>query len=122
MTLRSYLIGMFIGSLLCFGSWGLILVYIDPTNAGLLGFVLFYLSLFFGLVGLFSLIGFYFRRWRARNEIIFAHIGISFRQGVLLAVILVGSLLLQSFKMLNWWTAILFVTSVVLLEFYFMTR
>ena len=122
MTLRSYLIGMFICSLLCLGSWILILIYVDPTNAGLLEFALFYLSLFFGLAGIFTLVGFYFRRLFAKNEIVFAHIGVSFRQGFFLAIILAGSLLLQNLGMFIWWTAILFIASITLLEFYFMTR
>ena len=122
MTLRSYLIGMLICSLLCLGSWILILIYVDPTTAGLLEFALFYLSLFFGLAGTFTLIGFYFRRLFAKNEIVFAHIGVSFRQGIFLAIILAGSLLLQNLGIFIWWTALLFIASITLLEFYFMTR
>lgn len=122
MTLRSYIGGMFISTLLSLGAWVLIIFYIDPTVSGPLGFVLFYLSLFLGLVGLFSLVGFYLRRKISKKEIAFAHVSPSFRQGIFLAVILVGCLLLQSFRVLNWWSGGLFIASIILLEFYFISR
>lgn len=122
MTLRNYIAGMSLSTLLSLAAWVLIIFYIDPITTGAFGFTLFYLSLFFGLVGLFSLAGFALRKKFSRNVVAFVHVGPAFRQGILLSVILVACLALQSFRVLNWWTGGLFVASVILLEFYFMSR
>ena len=122
MTIRSYIIGMAVSTLLCFGAWILVLINIDPFTANFAGLVLFYLRLFCALIGTFTLIGFYSRVWFSKNEVIFSHVGPAFRQGALLALILVGCLALQSFRILDLWSGGLFVASVVLLEFFFMTR
>ncbi len=122
MSLRSYLIGMALSTFLCFGAWVLVLINIDPFNCNFVGFILFYLSLFFALIGVFTLLGFYLRVWFSKNEVIFSHIGPSFRQGIFLSLILVGCLALQSFRILDLWSGGLFIASVVLLEFFFMTR
>lgn len=122
MTLQRYLFGIAISTVFCFVAFGLICFYIDPFNTGLIGYLCFYASLFFGIVGFFTLVGFYLRLWFSRNEIIFAHVGPAFRQAILMATIVIGCLVLQSFRLLTWWDAALFVASVVLLEFFFISR
>lgn len=122
MTLRSYLIGMFISTLFCWASWVLILIYIDPEQTSFIGFLSFYVSLFFAVIGTLTIAGFYLRVWFTRNEVLFAHVVPAFRQAILLSLILVVSLILQSFRLLTWWDGALLVGSVTLLEFYFMSR
>lgn len=122
MTLKKYLIGMMISTVFCWISWGMILYYVDPGTTGVVGLGAFYVSLFFALVGLLTLVGFYMRVWFSKNEILFAHVGPSFRQAILLSLILTGSLFLQSFRLLTWWDGALFIASVALLEFYFLSR
>lgn len=122
MTLRSYLIGMFVSTLFCWASWVLILVYIDPEQSSAIGFLSFYVSLFFAMVGTLTIAGFYLRVWFTKNEVLFAHVVPSFRQAILLSIILVVALILQSFRLLTWWDGALLVGSVTLLEFYFMSR
>lgn len=122
MTLRSYLIGMFVSTLFCWVSWILILVYIDPEQTSPVGILSFYISLFFAMVGTLTLCGFYLRVWFSKNEVLFAHVAPAFRQAIFLSIILVGSLVLQSFRLLTWWDGALLVGSVTLLEFYFMSR
>jgi len=122
MTLKKYLIGMMISTIFCWISWGMILYYVDPSSTGVVGLSAFYVSLFFALIGLLTLVGFYMRVWFSKNEILFAHVGPAFRQAILLSLVLVGSLLLQSFRLLTWWDGGLFIASVALLEFYFLSR
>jgi len=122
MTLKKYLLGMMISTIFCWISWGMILYYVDPQTTGFVGVAAFYVSLFFALIGLLTLVGFYMRVWFSKNEILFAHIGPAFRQAILLSLILTGSLFLQSFRLLTWWDAALFIASVALLEFYFLSR
>lgn len=122
MTLRSYLLGMFLSTIVCWLAFGLILYYVNPYNSGALGLIAFYISLFFASIGTLTLIGFYLRVWFSKNEILFAHVNPSFRQAILLSIILVGSLVLQAFRLLTWWDGSLFVISIVLVEFYFISR
>lgn len=122
MSLKKYIIGMIFATIFCWMAWFLILFYLDPEAAGLIGIICFHFSLFFALIGSFTIIGLSFRIFLSHNEVLFAHVSVSFRQGVLLAMVLVGSLLMQQFRILNWWDGSLFAVSIGLLEFYFMSR
>ena len=122
MSLKSYLVGLMFSTIFCWVGFILILFYINPDEASTIGLAAFYLSLLFSLTGTFSLIGFYLRVWLSRNEIVFANVSPSFRQGFFLSIIFVVSLILQAFRILSWWDGLLLVGSVVLLEFYFMSR
>ena len=122
MTLRTYLLGMIISTILCFFSLILIIVYVDLETAGFVGVILFFLMLFFSLAGLFALLGFYFKRKFFKSKVEFGQIGSAFRQGILLSLIFCGTLILQSLGMLFWWSAILFIIGISLLEFYFMSK
>lgn len=113
---------MIFATVFCWIAWGLILLYVNPGEAGIVGLAGFYVSLFFSLVGTFTLLGLTLRIWFSHNEVLFAHVGVSFRQAILLAVVSVGCMLLQQFQVLNWWDGALFAISVALLEFYFMTH
>ncbi len=120
MSLKKYIFGMLLASLFCWTAWGLILFYIDPSVSGLVGLFCFYLSLFFSLIGTFTLIGLALRIWFSHKEVIFAFVGVSFRQAILFAVVIIGCLLLQQFRVLNWWDGSLLAISIGLFEFYFM--
>ncbi len=122
MTLRIYFLGMIISVILCFFSLILIIFYVNPETAGLIGAILFFLMLFFFLSGLFALLGFYLKRKFFKGKVGFGQIGTAFRQGVLLALIFTGMLMLQSFGMLFWWSAALFIIGTSLLELYFMSK
>ena len=122
MQLKSYLGGLIFSTILCWACFGLILFYIDPQESGWTGLSIFYASLFFALTGTLSLIGFYLRVWFSKNEIVYAHVFPAFRQGMFLSLILVISLVLQALRILTWWDGALLVGSIILLEFYFMSR
>ena len=87
-----------------------------------LGLVIFYVSLFFALIGIFMLAGVGLRALVGRGTPVFRHLGISLRQAVLFALLLVGSLLLQGNRLFNWWNALFFVAGLSLLEFFFLMR
>lgn len=122
MTLGSYLLGMIISAILCFISWILIVIYIDPETAGIAGVLLFFFMLFFFLTGFFTLAGFYARKKISKNAVKFSYAGTAFRQGAFFSLIFVGMLTLQKLGMLFWWSAILFVLGIGLLELYFMNK
>jgi len=99
-----------------------VLFYVNPDEAGIIGFSLFYLSLLLALIGTFSLIGFFGRVWFTKERVIFRHLGVSTRQSVWFSTLLVGTLLLQGSGYLRWWSILLLVILVTLLEFFFLSR
>jgi len=122
MTIKTYLFEMTIGTILCFISWMLVIIYIDPNTTGFVGFVLFYLNMFFFLTCFFSLFSFCLRRKFLKNEVKFKQTWIAFRQGFLLAATFIGTLLLRKLSMLSLGNAILLISAIVLIEIYFMKK
>jgi hypothetical protein len=122
MSLRTYIIGLVIGTVLCSASWVMTILYVDPSEAKIFGALLFYMSLALGITGLASLIGFYLRILFSQNEVIFAHVTPSFRQGALISLCILILLVLQSFRLLTWWDILLVVLIVSLTEFFFHSR
>jgi len=122
MTLRSYLNAMSVATSFAFIGWSLVILYIDPKSSGYMGLFLFYATLALALMGFFTLMSFSLKRWVSNNEVIFAHISSSFRQGFWLSIIIVGTLMMQGAKILNWWIALLFIGSIALLELYFISE
>lgn len=95
---------------------------INPTEAGGVGFVIFYLSGFLALVGTFSLLGFFLRVWFSHEQVIFRHLGISFRQAVLFALLLIVALILQGERYLTWWNMLMLVAFLTVVEFVFISK
>jgi hypothetical protein len=121
MTLKSYLWGMRISLILSLAAFGLVVYYVDPEYSGMIGQALFYLTLFLFLTGLFVLI-FSKLKGIAKSENPHLHLGIIFRQSVLLSFLVIFLLVLQSLRALTWWDGLLAVAGVLLMELYFLTR
>ena len=122
MTLRSYTWGMRLVTLFSFGALALVVHYVDPEATGVAGKVVFYAMLFFALSGMFNLMLLRLRREITDCENAFANVGLSFRQGVLLAMLVVGILILQGLRILVWWDALLLLFGILLIELYFLLR
>ncbi len=122
MTLGLYLWGVRISALLALAVWAAVVMFINPRESGMFGQAVFYLSLLFALSGIFILFLTWMRRITGNEETPFIYIGMSFRQGMLLAALAVILLMLQSFKVLTWWDGLLVVAAVFLVELYFLSR
>ena len=122
MSLKKYLILMTSVTVFCWLAWLVVLFYMNPEEAGLAGFAMFYASLFSTLIGSFSLLGFFLRVWFSRETLIFRHLGVATRQSMWFSALLVTALLLQGGGMLKWWSALLLVLFLILLEFFFISR
>lgn len=123
MTLRHYLLIMFAATLLCWLVWFLVLFNINPNEASVTSFMLFYLSFFLALAGAFTLIGFGLRVWLIRqNEPSFRQVEKTFRHGLLFAALLTLTLFLQSQRLLNWWNALLLILAFAFLELFFISK
>lgn len=122
MSLQRYLILMTFATIVSWTSWAIVLFTIDPDANRALALFLFFGSLFLALSGSLALAGFGLRALFVKHKALFEQIGISFRQGVLLALYLVALLLLQGERYLTWWNALLFLLGIALLEFFFHTE
>ncbi|MFA5993480.1 MAG: hypothetical protein WC823_00810 [Parcubacteria group bacterium] len=122
MSLAAYIWGIRILTVLSLGAFVFVVKFVDPDAAGLIGKVLFYLSVFFFLSGFFNLFLLRLRRRHVNAENAFSNIGLSFRQGILLSLFSVGLLILQSFRVLIWWDGLLLLAGVFVVELYFVSK
>ncbi|NQV00583.1 MAG: hypothetical protein HQ537_00440 [Parcubacteria group bacterium] len=126
MNLSIYLAGLVLTTLLASACLVAILIYFNPNSSDLLIFILFYLSLFISSTGVFTLSGLIIRWFSQRKTLrlrssinkIINQLEISFRQGLLLSVILIAVLILQSQRALTWWYLIILVGLVGLIEYW----
>lgn len=123
MTLTSYLWGIRISTAISFAALILVIKQVDPDKTGMIGQLLFFVSALLFLSGLFVLFFTWLRKATSGNEeAALRYIGVSFRQGILIAILLCLLLLLQQYRVLTWWDGALTVAGIFLVELYFLTR
>ncbi len=122
MTLRSYLWGIKIIAILSLSAWVFVVFKIDPEKSGLIGQILFFGSLFLAFSAIFTIFLIWIFGKIGREEAEFLHLGMSFRQGMLLAVLAIILLVMQNFRVLTWWDGLLAAVGVFLVELYFLSR
>ena len=123
MTLKIYLWGMRIGWIVSLMTWILVLTHVDPEKSGVLGWLFFYVSLFLFLAStLVLMLTWIWRKSQKEEDEAMLYIGVSFRQGILLALLFNVLLLFQQYRMLTWWDGALSVAGIFLVELYFLTR
>jgi len=57
-----------------------------------------------------------------KNKNYYQNLNIALRQGCLLSVMIVASLIFQRLRVLTWWDAMLMLIIILLVEYYFMAR
>lgn len=117
MTLKQYLLGMIMGTLVSWGALGLVINYLNPELAGNMGLLFLYLSLFLSIAGTVTLIGFTWRFFLHKDEVLYRQVSVSFRQGVMIGLAVVVALFLQANSLLTWWNLILLVIALTVFEF-----
>ena len=122
MSLKKYLFLMVLATVLCWAAWLFVLFFINPKGAGIVGLTFFYLSLFLGLLGMFSVLGFAVRYLFKRTEFTYRQVKTAFRQGAMFSLLLTSSLFLQSQRLLVWWNMILFVALLAVVEYFFLSE
>ncbi|OGL73689.1 hypothetical protein A3D72_02105 [Candidatus Uhrbacteria bacterium RIFCSPHIGHO2_02_FULL_57_19] len=123
MTFRQYSIVMSLVSLVAWAGWIAVLFLVDPLSAGSLALLLFYFSLAAALVGTLSLFGLLIRLavFRRRDTVLSKEVSAAFRQSMMITALLVGSLILQRFRLLTWWNSLLLVLVFGLVELFLFT-
>jgi hypothetical protein len=122
MTLRHYLMLMSACTVLAWITVTLIVVNVDPEQTQIVVFGALYASLFLAFTGTFSIIGFLSRVILLKKAApVSVQVAMSFRQSIMLALLLVIALWMQGRGFLTWWNALLLATLVTVLESFFMT-
>lgn len=82
------------------------------------GFLLFYITLITGLIGLLSLLGVLYRVvFLKRKDVVLREVKVSFRHAILLSFVGVSALALSSHGLLIWWVLILLILVASLIEY-----
>ncbi|OGY45427.1 MAG: hypothetical protein A3A24_01840 [Candidatus Buchananbacteria bacterium RIFCSPLOWO2_01_FULL_46_12] len=121
MRIKVFLFFIAVGSVLSLISWLITIFFIDPQNAGLAGFSVFYLSFFLTLVGLMFLVGNWLRAKFAKKQIIYYRINTALRQAIWFAILIAGWTVLRSRNLANIWIVVLFILVLTSLEFFFVS-
>lgn len=121
MPLKRYLFLMGLATLICWLSLLTVVFCIDPTLTSTIGFMCFYFSLFFSLLGTFSLLGLIIRLAVKKHEIPYKNIGVSLRQALWFSILVTLSMLLLGQKMFAWWSLGLLICGLVVLETFFLS-
>jgi len=116
MTFRLYLYLMGVASAAAWTAWVVVVHAIDPVHTGLLGFLLFYVTLAIALIGTLSLFGAGLRAWSHPEEHPSRHTIRSFRQSILLTLLMLSICIMLSAGVLRWWSLILAVLIIGLIE------
>jgi len=122
MTFKLYLAGIIFTTVLALASFFLIIGFFSPEAADAFVLGLLFFSLFIGLAGLFSLFGFLGRVKKYRSHSHSGFLGISFRQGTLLSLLLAGSLFLRTYRIFWWESSLVLLVLVLAAEFFALRR
>lgn len=118
MSLRAYLGFMIMATLLSAGVFGVAITVINPYKTNLLGFALFYASLFLTVMGVAAIIGFIMRFVVLRKDLAVRAVIISFRQAFLISFLVIASLVLLAHKLFSWFNVLLLIIAFSTLEFF----
>jgi len=121
MTVRSFVFGSFITTILAWAIWAAIIMLLDPTKAGLLGYLLFFLTLFLAVASTSGLAGYVIRRIITPNQLAAYTVRISLRQGLLLGLFLDILLFLQLTKIYQWWLIVIVIVLFLTIELIFLS-
>jgi hypothetical protein len=123
MSFRVYLAIMAAATLLSWAAWVFVMFNTNPDESSAMGFVLFYVTLFMGVVGLLTLVGTGYRVFvLKRGEALFRDIRVSFRHAVLMGLIAVIALALTAHAQFRWWTIPALIVGVTIVEYLFLVR
>ena len=120
MTVRTYLFGSTLATLIGIGSWLLVINFLDPNTAGILGYILFFLSLFIAITSATGLIGYGLRRFITAQQLPAYNVRTSLRQSLLLSTFVIAILVLQLLQLYRWWLAVIFSILILSIELLFL--
>ena len=122
MSLKTYLLLMSAGTLICWISWFFVIFKISPISGGFAAIFAFYLSLLLSIVGTFSVLGFLTRSWLYKNdEAVFRQVKNTFRQSIFIGITVISIFILASKSLLFWWNGSILIAFFFFVEATFFT-
>jgi len=118
MTLKNYLFVMSVLTAICWGIFIFVAGLVDPTATNLIGFGLFYFSLFLALTGVGALFGFLARLIVKKKDLTFNLVKLAFRQSFLFSLFIIFLLILKAQHLFNWLNLLLLVIIFLILELF----
>ena len=117
MTIRQYLLLMTICTIICWAGWLLVLFFINPETTTSLGYLLFYVSLFFAVVGTLAVLNYIFRLVFTRILSKPETVQVSFRQAIFFGLVIVVALFLQANNLMTWLNVLFLILLITIIEF-----
>lgn len=122
MTLRFYLVVMLAAATVCWSIFVFILFSVDPCATNLIGFFLFYSSLFLSLVGSSAIMGFVVRFAFFRQILAFRSVKEAFRQSFLFSFLVIAVLFLLSKGLFSWLNLMFLTIGLSAMEFFLISH
>lgn len=131
---KKQIVPLSIFSVVSWTSFILVIIFMEPCitysnveglfcqQSSTIGQLLFYTSAFFAFSCTYTILGYLSRIWSQKHELYSNFFSISLRQGILLALTTIGILVFLSLDILRWWTTLLLLITVILIEFNFLSR
>jgi hypothetical protein len=126
---KKYLFFVSLTAVLGWAGFILIIRRLDPclipgeiavcSDTSSLAMILFFVSLFFALTASFAVLGYAMRLWLHKHDLFVDSMNVALRQGFLLAFIGIGAVSMLALSVLRWWSGLLLIALVLLLELYF---
>ncbi|MBP9827906.1 hypothetical protein KBC55_02005 [Patescibacteria group bacterium] len=124
MNLRHYLFIIALGGLASLAAFCVTLLMINPLTAGLVGFIAFYITLFFSILGFFTFLGTLIRMARTGDDsekAMNTAVARSLRQAIFLAAFVLALLALTNAGVMGLPTLLFCIGLVGALEYAFLT-
>src|SRR3989338_5328985 len=90
MPIKLFSLLILLGTILAWTAWGMIVVYFNPEQAGILVFGAFYASLYLGLSGSFYLIADWAKSKIFRRQLLLLRLRTSVRHSIFFSLIIVA--------------------------------
>lgn len=120
MNWQNFIRGLSVSTLI-FGGILLFLTLLTTPENGVT-VILYFVSLFFFLLGIAAIAGFMFRKWWFHNELLHQNVRVSVRQAILFSFFVLSALALSVMRLLTWWDGLILAISFGLIELYFKTK
>jgi len=121
MSLKNYLVLMFLATLACYLALAAVISFFDPFVGGWPVLIFFYTGLFLSLLGTFAIIGLLLRLVFTSDKLVFRKVIVSFRQAIWFSLLVIISLILQNHNLLFWYNVIFLIIAFAVLELFFMS-
>jgi hypothetical protein len=121
MTVRVFIIGSFVTALCSWSVWLAVILFLGPIQAGILGYLLFFLTLFLAVASTTSLFGYLIRRLVAPTVFSAYTVRVALRQGIWLSLFLNLLLIFHLVELYRWWIGMILITIFLVVELVFLS-